>query len=147
MIHKSIIGKEYPPFTVEIAKRWIRSFAEAIGDDDPIYRDEQAAKAGRYASIPAPPTFAFTIAMERSQPFLVLEDLAVDKTKTMHGEQSFVYHSPICAGDAITGRQKVVDMYDKKGGALTFIVTETTLDNQRGDRVCELTTTIVVRNG
>ena len=27
MIDKSIIGKEYPPFIVEVEKRWVRSFA------------------------------------------------------------------------------------------------------------------------
>ena len=144
---ENIVGKEYAPFTLAVEKRWIRTFAEAIGEENPIYRDEEAAIAAGYRSLPAPPTFPFTLAMEVRQPFIVLEDLAIDKTKTMHGEQSFVFHRPICAGDAITGRQKVVDMYEKKGGALTFIVTETTLDNQRGDRVCELTTTIVVRNG
>ncbi|HEX9275440.1 MAG TPA: MaoC family dehydratase N-terminal domain-containing protein [Casimicrobiaceae bacterium] len=143
---KDIVGKEYAPFTIAVEKRWIRSFAEAIGEDNPIHRDEEAAIAAGYRSLPAPPTFPFTLAMEARQPFLVLEDLAIDKTKTMHGEQSFVYHGDIVAGDVITGQQKVVDMYDKKGGALTFIVTETRLANQRGERVCDLTTTIVVRN-
>ena len=143
----NLVGKTYPPFTVEVEKRWIRSFAEAIGEDDPVYRDEAAARAAGYPGIPAPPTFAFTLAMERAQPLLVLDDLAVDKTRTMHGEQSFVYQRPICAGDAITGRQTVTDMYDKKDGALTFVLTRTALENQRGEPVGELATTIVVRNG
>jgi len=144
---RNLVGKEYAPFSVEVEKRWIRSFADAIGDDNPVYRDERAAREAGYASIPAPPTFPFTIAMEAAQPLRVLEDLAVDKTRTMHGEQAFVYHGAICAGDVITGRQRVVDMYDKKGGALTFVVTETRLDNQRGEHVCDLRTVIVVRNG
>ncbi|HEX8012053.1 MAG TPA: MaoC family dehydratase N-terminal domain-containing protein [Casimicrobiaceae bacterium] len=144
---QSLTGREYPPFEVEVEKRWIRSFAAAVGDDDPLYRDEAKARSAGYPSIVAPPTFAFTIAMEARQPLRVLEDLGVDPTRTMHGEQSFRYHRPICAGDLIRGRQRVTAMYDKKGGALTFVVTETALDNQRGERVCELGTTIVVRNG
>jgi len=144
---QAIVGKTYASFTVEVEKRWIRTFAEAIGADDPVYRDEAAASALGHPAIPAPPTFAFTLAMERAQPFLVLEDLAIDKRRTMHGEQSFVYQRPIHAGDVIRGAQKVVAIYDKKGGALTFIVTETTLTNQREEKVCELATTIVVRNG
>jgi acyl dehydratase len=143
---QNLVGREYPPFSVEVEKRWIRSFADAIADDNPIYRDERAAREAGYPSIPAPPTFPFTIAMEAAQPLRVLEDLAVDKTRTMHGEQAFVYHAAICAGDVITGRQKVVDMYEKKGGALTFVVTETRLDNQRGEHVCDLRTVIVVRD-
>jgi acyl dehydratase len=144
---RELVGKEYEAFRVSVEKRWIRSFAEAIGEEDPIYRDERAAAAAGYAAIPAPPTFPFTIAMEASQPLRVLDDLGVDKTRTVHGEQAFSYHQPVCAGDEITGRQKVVDMYDRKGGAMTFVVTETALSNQRGERVCDLRTVIVVRNG
>lgn len=42
MIDKSLVGDEYPPFRVEVEKRWIRSFAEPAGDSDPIYFDEAA---------------------------------------------------------------------------------------------------------
>lgn len=144
--YRSIVGKIYAPFTVEVEKRWIRSFADAIGDDDPVYRDEAKAQAAGHRTIPAPPTFAFTLAMECAQPFLVLEDLGIDKTRTMHGEQSFRYDRPVFAGDVITGEQKVVEVYDKKGGALTFIVTRTSLADREGQPVGELATTIVVRN-
>jgi acyl dehydratase len=65
----------------------------------------------------------------------------------MHGEQAFTIHRPIVAGDVLTGRQKVVDVYERKGGALTFVVTETALRDQRGEPVTDLRTTIVVRNG
>ena len=143
---RNLVGKTYPAFSVDVDRRWIRTFAEAIGETSPIHRDEDAARAAGYAAIPAPPTFAFTIAMEARQPFLVVEDLGVDKTRTMHGEQSFAYHRPIHAGDTISGRQEIVDMYDKKGGALTFVVARTRLANQRGEPVCDLRTVIVVRN-
>ncbi len=144
---RDIVGKTYAPFTVAVEKRWIRSFVAATGDDDPVYRDDAAARAAGLPSIPAPPTFAFTLAMECAQPFLVLEDLGIDKTRTVHGEQSFVYHRPIFAGDVVSGTQKVVGIHHKKGGALTFVVTETTLSNQHQQPVCALGTTIVVRNG
>ena len=146
MIDKSIIGKEYPPFTAEVEKRWVRSFAEAVGDPDPVYFDESAAKAAGYRSLPAPPTFDFAMIMDRNQSFMILDELGIDKRRAMHGEQSFVYHADLCAGDVITGRQKVLDVYDKKNGALEFLVTETQLQNQRGEHVCDLRTTVVVRN-
>ena len=147
MIDKSIIGKEYPPFSVEVEKRWIRTFAQAIGDADPIYADEAAARAAGYRSLPAPPTFPFAIIMEANQSFTILDELGIDKRRAMHAEQGFAYHRELCAGDVLTGRQKVIDVYDKKNGALEFIVTEIRLDNQRGEHVCDLRTTVVVRNG
>ncbi len=142
---ESLTNKEYAPFTVEVEKGRLRLFAKAIGESNPIYSDEEAAQRAGYPSILAPPTFAFTIAMDAEQPLKVIEDLGVDKTQTMHAEQHFSYHAPICAGDRITGRQRVVDSFEKKGGALRFIVTETRLQNQRQELVADLRTVIVIK--
>lgn len=144
---RNLAGREYPPFTVAIERRWIRTFADAIGDDDPLHRDVRAAQAAGYPDLAAPPTFAFAVAMEAAQPLAVIDDLGVDRSRTMHGEQAFTLHRPIVAGDVLTGRQKVVDVYDRKGGALTFVVTETELRDRHGAPVADLRTTIVVRNG
>lgn len=146
MIARDIVGREYPPFSVEVGKRWIRTFAEAIGDSSPIYADESAAKAAGYRSLPAPPTFAFALIMEANQSFMILDELGIDKRRAMHAEQSFAYFADLCAGDTLTGRHKVVDVYDKKNGAMEFIVSEIRLDNQRGEHVCDLRITVVVRN-
>lgn len=146
MIDKTIIGRQYPAFTVEVEKRWVRSFAEAIGETNPVYFDESAAKSAGYRSLPTPPTFPFAMIMDANQSFMILDELGIDKRRAMHGEQSFDYHTDLCAGDVVTGRQKVVDVYDKKNGALEFLVTETRLENQHGEHVCDLRTTVVVRN-
>ena len=142
-----LVGKQYPPFTVAVERRWIRTFAHAIGDDDPVAHDVDAARAAGYSDLAAPPTFAFTVAMEAAQPLAVIDDLGVDKTRTMHGEQRFRFHRPIVAGDVLTGQQKIVDIYARKGGALVFVITETQLRDERDAPVCELRTIIVVRNG
>jgi len=142
-----MIGKVYEPFTMDVEKGRLCSFAKAIGETNPIYFNEAAAVKAGYRSIPAPPTFPFVAAMEAEQPFVLLADMGIDKRKTVHGEQQFTYLKPIVAGDVLTGQQKVVEMYDKKGGALTFIVTETRLTNQLNEAVCDMRTVIVVRNG
>jgi acyl dehydratase len=144
---QNLVGKEYPPFTVAVERRWIRTFARAIGDDDPVAHDVGAARAAGYPDLAAPPTFAFTVAMEAAQPLAVIDDLGVDKTRTMHGEQRFRFQRPIVAGDVLTGQQKIVDIYERKGGALVFVITETQLRDERDAPVCELRTIIVVRNG
>ncbi|MGR3780991.1 MAG: FAS1-like dehydratase domain-containing protein, partial [Albimonas sp.] len=60
-------------------------------------------------------------------------------------EQAFRYGAPICAGDVITLRSKIVDIYDKKGGALEFIVTDCSATNQDGEDVGGMTRSAVVR--
>jgi acyl dehydratase len=145
--YQDFIGKEYPPFSVDVEKGRLRLFSKAVGSDSPIYVDEAAAKAAGFRAIPAPPTFAYTVTMDAGQSFNVLEDMGVDLPKAVHGAQRFEYFAPICAGDTITGQQRVKNVYDKKGGALLFIETEIALQNQLGETVCRLDSTIIVRNG
>lgn len=144
---EELVGKAYAPFTIDVEKGRLRLFAKAIGEANPVYTDEEAARKAGYSSLPAPPTFAFSIAMDAEQPFKVLDDLGVDKTRSMHGEQVFDYIEPICAGDTITGVQRVVETFEKKGGAMRFIVTETQLENQHARPVANLRSVIIVRQG
>ena len=67
--------------------------------------------------------------------------------KILHGEQQFVYHKQIFAGDRIRLKTRVTDIYEKKGGALEFVRRETTVTNQHGALVAELTCVTVVRHG
>jgi acyl dehydratase len=142
-----MIGKEYAPFSFEIERGKIRAFAMAIGETNPVYFEESAARRAGYRAIPVPPTFPFAVIMESNQGFLVLDDLGVDKRQSMHAEQTFVYHGDICAGDVINGRQRVVETYEKKGGALQFVVTEIRLENQNREHVCDLRNVVVIRRG
>jgi acyl dehydratase len=143
----ALIGKEYAPFNAGVDASQIAAFAAAIGEGDPIYRDEAAARAAGFPAIPAPLTFPFSLMMVSEQSFLVHADLDIPIPKTVHGEQWFDFHNNLYAGDVVTGQQKIADMFEKKGGALQFIITETRMDNQDGVHICDLKTSIVVLNG
>ena len=56
MVDKKFIGYEVPPTLWDVEKGRIRFFAEVIGNADPIYLDEAAAKAAGYRNVVAPPT-------------------------------------------------------------------------------------------
>ncbi len=56
----------------------------------------------------------------------------------LHGEQSFEYLAMAFAGDRLTFESVITDIYDKKGGALEFVVAQTTVHNQDGVLVCRL---------
>lgn len=145
-LDKSYIGKAYAPFTFEVEKGRVAQFAKSIGEANPIYFDEEAAKSAGYRAIPVPLTFAYTITMDAGQSFNVLEDMGIEKTSAMHGEQGFTYYHDIFAGDVITGQQKITEMYDKKNGALLFIVALIKLVNQDDVHVADLRSVVVVRN-
>ena len=56
-MREQAIGQESEPRSLEVEKGAIIKFAEAIGDDNPLYVDEVAARASRFGGLIAPPTF------------------------------------------------------------------------------------------
>ena len=55
---KAWIGREvHYPAREEIGRAAIRYFALALGDDNPIHHDDEAARAAGHGGIVAPPTF------------------------------------------------------------------------------------------
>lgn len=147
MIDRKFIGHEFAPATVEVEKGRLRFFAKATGNMDPVYSDEEAARTAGYPSLPVPPTFLFCLEMDRDDPFDFLDLMKIDLGKVLHGDQTFAYHAPVCAGDKVTFTTKVADIYDKKGGALEFVVMDTEVRNQNGTHVADMRRSIVVRHG
>jgi len=146
MIDRKHIGLELPAHSAEVEKGRLRFFAKATGQKDPVYTDEQAAITAGYRSLPVPPTFFFSLEMEVPNPFEILDIMQIDLGRVLHGEQSFTYHKDACAGDTLTFKSKVVDIFDKKGGALEFVVQDTAITNQDDELVAELRRVTVVRN-
>ncbi|MDP6973306.1 MAG: MaoC family dehydratase N-terminal domain-containing protein, partial [Pseudomonadales bacterium] len=75
----------------------------------------------------------------------VLVQMGIDIGRLLHGEQRFKYGKPIYAGDEITLQSEITDMYEKKGGALKFVITETTATNQKGEVVGSMTNSLIIR--
>ncbi|HMO46862.1 MAG TPA: MaoC family dehydratase N-terminal domain-containing protein [Rubrivivax sp.] len=147
MIDKKHIGYAPPPILWDVEKGRIAFFAKVIGLTDPIHTDEVAAKAAGYRGIVAPPTFIFGAPGDSGETMKLIETLEIDLGKVLHGEQRFDYHAPVCAGDTLRFQSKVSDIYDKKGGALEFVVNDTKVTNQLGEHVADLHAVIVVRHG
>jgi hypothetical protein len=132
-IDTAAIGTELPATTLTVDAGRLRFFAKAIGDtvDDDLR---------------VPPTFLFSIELENPNPFAWADQLGIDLRFVLHGEQSFIYHSLAHTGDVLTATPRITDIYSKKGGALEFIVKETTVTRANGSLVADLKTVIVVRN-
>ncbi|HVY85896.1 MAG TPA: MaoC family dehydratase N-terminal domain-containing protein [Caulobacterales bacterium] len=147
MIDRKLIGKKMPSRGVQVERGQARLFCKAIGETNPIYIDESAARAAGYEGLPTPPTFAFALNM-LAEPANAnfFAELGVNYARVLHGEQGFEYHAPIMVGDSITFDGEIADIYDKKNGALEFVVTKTTGRNQRGVKVVTLTSVAAVRN-
>lgn len=139
------MGREYPTFSVTVEREHLLNFCAAIDEGGAIHRNPDAARATGYPDIVAPPTYAFTLCLLAGQSFNVLDDMGIPHANAVHGSQRFVYHAPLCAGDDLVGRQRIVDLYERKGGALLFIEVETPLRRKDGTPVVTLGSTIIVR--
>ena len=146
MIDKKFIGHQLPPSVLMVDRTRLQFFAKAIGETDPIYTDLAAAQAAGYPDLPAPPTFLFAAELDSGTNMQLLAELDIPLSKLLHGEQSFRYRQPVCAGDTVTVQSSVSDIYDKKGGKLEFVVKNSRVTNHRGELVAELGTVLVVRH-
>jgi acyl dehydratase len=136
------VGRAGAALVLDVERGHVRRFAEATGDESPIYRDEAAARAAGYGAIPAPPTFA--IALRAPDPRAGLE---IDFTKLLHAEQALTYARPLLVGDRITVQATIVEAYAKEGkaGPMDFMVIETVGTDPAGARVFSARSTTVIR--
>jgi acyl dehydratase len=141
-----LIGQKSTPKTITVEQGQMQFFAKATGAKDRVYWDVEAAKAAGHPALPAPPTFLFCLdSLAPSQDRGVLQQLGVDIGRILHGEQRFKYGKPVYAGDEITFQNQITDMYEKKGGALQFVVSQTTATNQHNEHVGTMINSLVIR--
>src|SRR5512136_17110 len=147
MVDQSAVGRSFTPVTAHVEPGRLRFFLNMLGEQNPVYRSEQAARAEGYSARPVPPTYLFCLElMDAERPFEFLTELNIDLARVLHGEQRFVYHAPVVVGDTLTFKSRVTGVADKKGGAMTMVVVETEVTNQHGAHVADTARTIVVRN-
>jgi acyl dehydratase len=135
----------FPELNVVVERGRLRFFAQAIGESDPVYSDVEAARAAGHPDLPVPPTFFFSLTLESSSPFFFLDELGIDLRRVLHGEQRFEYHAPAFAGDELTLTEAITEVYEKRGGALEFLLKQTEV--RRGAQpIATLINTIVIRH-
>jgi acyl dehydratase len=141
-----VSGRVYPPSPVyEVGREKIREFAEAVGAEGAVHRDPEAARALGYPDVIAPPTFA-VIAAQRSEAQLFADpDVRIDYSRVVHGEESFVHHRPIVAGDRLVGTLHVDGV--RQAGGHTMVTTRVELAAEAGERVSTVISTLVERGG
>ena len=145
MIDKKHIGMKLPVYKATAEAGQLRFFAKSIGETNPIYIDEAAARDAGHPGLPLPPTFLFSL--EFQIPTNAWRDeLGIVTSRILHGEESFSYHRMAYAGDTLQFETHIADIYDKKGGALSFVVRESRVTNQRGEHVADLRSILVHKN-
>ncbi|MDW0108833.1 MaoC family dehydratase N-terminal domain-containing protein [Sporosarcina aquimarina] len=140
-LDKSMIGIASEPYVAQIDPERVMKFAQAIGDDNPLYSDETYAADTAYQGITVPPTFLISLGSSAKFP------LELDFRRMLHGEQEFIYHHPVRMGDTLDCTMKVTDVYDREGksGTMQFLVLDTEMKKEDGTLAAVARNTIIYR--
>jgi acyl dehydratase len=124
---RSAAGRQLAPVEVEIDRSQVRFLAQVLGLTAPIHFDVERARSNGYRDLVAPASFfmvieaaAEEVRRQRSEPTL-FEAIAADFRYLLHGEERYVYLTPVCAGDRVTLSATVGDFTDKKGGLIESV--------------------------
>ena len=98
----AFIWREFPldePYLVGREK--LREFAAAVGERASVCHDVSAAQAAGHADLVAPVTFTIAVIAAAQDAVLFDPALGLDFSRVVHGEQRFVHHRPVVAGDTL----------------------------------------------
>jgi acyl dehydratase len=99
----SFVGRSFrSPEPYRVGAEKIRDFADAIGDRNALHRDLTAARAAGYIDLVAPTTFAIAVTARAQEAVVFDPELGLDFSRVVHGDQRFVHHRPIVAGDELS---------------------------------------------
>ena len=150
-----LIGQSDEVVIMEVEKGAIKKHADAVGDRNPLYWDDEYAKKSRYGSIIAPPGFfgwptSWTGPMPGFSGFRqkIMDAIAKEGyPRILDGGIEYDFFYPVYAGDTLASLTKLKDVYERdvKNGKMVLSISETTLTNQNGTVVAKIRQTIISR--
>src|SRR3954468_22773517 len=142
-IKTDAIGKEWPASTYQVGREKIKEYANALGIENPVHFDVEAARAAGFPEVAGPPMFCVVYALPAMAPAILDPEVGINFATMVHGGQSFEWGDVVCSGDEITTIPKCISIEEKMGNG--FYVFESTSVNQDGEQVLRGLWTNIVR--
>ena len=142
-LNQSLKGKEYQEVSFPVKREDVLAFADAIGEENPIYRDAGAARAAGHPEQVAPPTFVTKMQILTSGQVVLDQELGLDYSRVVHGEQSYRWRRPVVVGDVLSATPRVADIYSR--GPNEFLVIEADVKDASGQTVVVARSTLLSR--
>jgi len=129
---KAQVGKLVNIHIMQIDRRMIDQYLDAMGDPNPVWRDKAAAIQAGYADLPVPPGLITSMQMEGDSPSLYMHEQSHLKGAVDGGGEWEFYH-PVYLGDVITVTRKLLNIKERQGklGAMIVNTFEVIYRNQR----------------
>ena len=106
------------PSAYEVGLEKIREYANAVGEENPVHLDREAALAAGFRDVVAPPMFCVVYSAPAMGPAILDPEVGINLAAMVHGGQEFDWGEPVCAGDLITTEARLADIYEKDGQRL-----------------------------
>lgn len=126
-------------FKLPITEERVKRFAQAVGENNPVFYDDDAAREQGLPGPIAPPTFTvtqiFEVPREERERRLGAN---LEYARVLHGEQEFTYKRLPVVGEVLTGTMTISKDFEKegkRGGSMRFVTYETKYTDEGGDEV------------
>ncbi len=139
-------GQTAPPTVVEITAENISQYALLSQSPDPRYRDPSGNQEFGGAIV-AMPTMVLSYAplmrgeIADNSGFVALERSTTARRQTPFAKCEIRWFNPVKAGDTITGTQRVLEKYERRGSK--FVTFRVQAANQHGQKVAEFDYTCI----
>jgi acyl dehydratase len=142
-LNQALKGKEYQTVSFTVEHDRVLQFADAIGENDPIFRDPEAARSAGYDEQVAPPTFVTVMQIMTSGQAVVDPELGLNYALVVHGEQEYEWHRPVMVGDVLSATPRIADIYAR--GPNEFLIIEAEITDPSGKTVVTARSTLLSR--
>jgi len=145
------IGMEGKPHILSMGQEVVTRFLEAVGDENPLWTDEEYARQTRYEGTIVPPhIFTGLMTLLRCSPEsgvvpIPVPEAPLPRKNVLEGEETWEFFTPVRMGDIITARTKLSDVKRREGrlGEMFILTFESESINQHGETVARSINTIV----
>ena len=133
---RKLLNIETEPEFWDVEKGHVKRFAQAIGDTNPLWYDEEYARNTRYGGVIAPPFFLIDVGLVK------LVDKLVEMCPSLaniNAGTEVEYYKPMRVGDRIKTVARLVDVQEKTGksGPLILLTLEVRYINQEDELVAK----------
>jgi acyl dehydratase len=142
-LNQSLKGKEYPEVSLTVERDQVLQFDDAIGEQNPEFREAEAARSAGHTDQLAPPTFVTKVQIMASAQVVLDQELGLNYMMVVHGEQEFEWRRPVVVGDVLTAVPRIADIYAK--GPNEFLLIEAEVKDSSGETVAVSRTTLLSR--
>ena len=134
-------------FDLPVTEEKVKEFAIAVGENNPLFYDPEAAREEGFPGPVAPPTFSvtqiFQVPREEREARLGAN---LEYSRVLHGEQEFVFKRLPLAGEVLKGKMRIARDFEKqgkRGGTMRFVTYESTFTDADGDEVLTALYTLI----